>query len=352
MTDTSTAAPSRHREAFWSLVVGLPAAFSILRMWVESGGDLQVTLLLVANTGPLNLAGALFATVTQLVTGLIVALAGVGAILRAATAASAPGSALRTRPPLVLRVADAAPTSVLAAAFVLALLTWKILYLPLLVPAVVAATQQAFSQERRTTMVVTTLTALAGYGWLVAPAIAHAWTAGETTVALLLAAPPLTALGIAGPVPSWFARTFAQAALVGLAAFAIVALGSAIRTPILPLTVTEVTADDGPRYLRGHIITINDKYLVLLQEKGGVQYIDTKAAASTVLCSTPLDIPAFTTRVRGFHVEDSVLSASGRLARPQSRIDPLCRLADPSLRAPIPPMMPTTTPPAPSGPSR
>lgn len=341
MTDAAGAGPSRHREAFWSLVVGLPAAFSVLRMWVESGGDLQVTLLLVANTGPLNLAGALFATITRLVTGLLIALAVVGAILRAAVVVLPPGSPSRSRAPLALRVAEAAPTSLVVAAFVLALLTWKILYLPLLAPAIVAVTQHAFPARRRGAHVGVALAALAGYGWLVAPSIGSAWASGETVIAALLAGPPLVALGIAGPTPSWFARVFAPVALVGLLAFALVALSSAIRTPILPLTVTEVRTEEGARYLRGHIITINDKYLILLQERGGVQYIDTADAAATVLCSTPLDIPAFTTRIRGFHVEDSLLSASGRLARPQTRIDPLCRLADPSLRLPPPPASPT-----------
>lgn len=81
-----------------------------------------------------------------------------------------------------------------------------------------------------------------------------------------------------------------------------------------------------PRFLRGHVITVDDKHVVFLLERGGVRYLETEDVQSTVLCATPEELPAFTTRVRDYHVEDSLLSALGRQKRPRVEIDPLCRI--------------------------
>jgi hypothetical protein len=321
------AARSEHREAFWSLVVGAPAALSVLRLWVESGGQLQVTLLLVSNVNPLNLAAALFATTTHLVSGVLVALFAAAGILRATAGNAEPGSRLRTNPPLALRAADYAPRWFVAGAFVLAALTWKILYAPLLLPAAVAAFQRpAWRLLRPPFAVAGLLAALGGYYWLVLPAVHHAAVTGEWQVGLLLAVPPLVAAGVAGPLPHPLARPFATAAHAGVALLAGLTLAAAVQTPVLPLVVTQVRTDDGPQYLRGSVISVDDVYLVLLQEHGGVRYLHTDTVESTVLCESPQQLPAFTTRVRDFHVEDSLLSAVGRHVRPRGAVDPLCRV--------------------------
>lgn len=347
--DPARAARSEHREAFWTLVVGVPAALSVLRLWVESGGELQTTLLLVSNVGPLNLGAALFATLTQLATIVLVALFATGGILRAAVDGAPEGSRLRAHPPLAARIAAAAPPWFVVATFVLAILTWKIFYLPLLVPAAVAASQRQpwRLHDRWPVGVGFCLLALAGYYWLVGPAVGDAWAGGEWLIALLLVVPPLVALGIAGPMPDWFARIFSVVAQPAIAGLATLAMLSAVQTPILPLVVTEVptsrpTASAPPlnappptggetEFLRGHIISIDDAYLIILREQGGIRYVPTKEVRSTVLCGTPEELPAFATRVRDYHVEDSLLSAMGRHVRPRVQVDPLCRIAGPVL---------------------
>ncbi|HET8658281.1 MAG TPA: hypothetical protein VFM55_04690 [Micromonosporaceae bacterium] len=327
-------ARSEYREAFWTLAVGAPAALSVLRLWVESGGELQTTLLLVANVGPLNLSAALFATLTQLATIILVALFTTGAVLRAAVEGAPEGSRLRAHPPRVARVVAAAPPWFVVTTFILAVLTWKIYYLPLLVPAAVAVSQRQpwRLHDRWQIGVGVCLLALAGYYYLVGPAAWAAWTGGERLIALLFALSPLVACGIAGPAPDWFARVFsvvAQLAITGLATWAVLA---AVQTPILPLVVTEVKTNAAPgtgnevEFLRGHIVSVDDVHLVLLRERGGIRYVPTDDVRSTVLCGTPEELPRFTTLVRGYHVEDSLLRAIGRRVRPQVQIDPLCRI--------------------------
>jgi hypothetical protein len=364
VTEKPEEVPRAGREAFWTLVVGLPAAFSVLRLWVESGGELQTTLLLVSNFGPLNLGAALFATVTRPVTIVLVALFAVGGVLRAAVSSAPEGSRLRQHPPLVARVSAATPGWFVVVTFVLALITWEILYLPLLVPAAVAAVHIPPWRMHDLWPVAVGLwvAALALYGWLVWPAVRDAWSGDERVVAALLVLPPLVAFGVAGPLPDWFARVFAIAADVAIIIMIGVVGFSAAKAPILPLVVTEVSTAEGPEFIRGYVVTADEVHTVILQEGGGVRYIPNGDIKGRVLCSTPQELPTFDTRVRDYHVEDSLLSASGRHVRPHMRIDPLCRIAVPNLPTPqdsspgpspsVAPSAPATPPPRPLPPHR
>lgn len=324
---------TEHREAFWTLLVGMPAAFSVLRLWVESGGELQITLLLVSNVGTLNLGAALLATITQLVTVVLISLFTAGGILRAAVAAAPEGSRLRAHTPLVARISAAAPAWFVVVTFVFALLTWKIVYLPLLVPAAVAVFQRPpwRVHDRWQVGLGLYLVALAGYGWLIGPAVGDAWSSGEPALVALLVLPPLVAFGMAGPVPGSFARMFAVLSQLAIVGVAVLAAQQAVQTPVLPLVVVETQGAEGTEFVRGHPVAVDDLYLVILEEKGGVRYLPTGAVESMVLCGTPAELPAFTTRVRDYHVEDSLLSAAGRQVRPRVRVDPICRITDPSV---------------------
>lgn len=319
---------TEHREAFWTLVVGIPAALSVLRLWVEAGGELQTTLLLVSNVSPLNLTAALFATVTQLVTVVLIALFTAGGILGVSMWASPPGSRLRTHPPLAVRLHAATPPWFLAATFGLAVLTWKIFYLPLLLPALAATFQRAPWElhDRKRVAIPACAVALVAYAWLVGDAVWDAWRGGEVVIAVLLVAPPLVAFLVTGPTPERFARTFAVVSTLAVIALGALVARSSVQTPILPLVATEVSSADSTEIVRGHIIDVNDLYLIMLEEHGGIRYIPSEDVGETVLCGTPEEVPAFGTRVRDFHVEDSLLTATGRHIRPRVRIDPLCRI--------------------------
>jgi len=360
-TRTWSSALNRSAEsnvAFWTLVVGTPTAFSILRLWVEAGGELQTTLLLVSNVGPLNLVAALFATVTKPVTIALVALFAVGAMLRVTAEHAPEGDRLREHPPLAARIAGMAPGWLIVSVFFLAVLTWEIFYLPLLLPAAVATLQVPpwRMYDRRLVTPAACAAALALYYWLVGPAVLDAWQGDEKVIAVLLALPPLVAFGIAGPLPVPFARGFVVAAQAGIL-WLIIQVGlQAVSAPILPVVVTEVRTAEGSVPLRGHVVNVNDIHTVILQEHGGVQYVANGAVESMVLCGTPQEIPTFATRVRDYHVEDSLLSALGRHLRPRMEIDPICRVSHLPPPRPLRPdadasPQPTATAPPPPAPS-
>ncbi|MEK8109036.1 hypothetical protein NKG94_37965 [Micromonospora sp. M12] len=129
---------ARASQSFWTAVVGVPAIFSVLRLGVEAGGELQTTLLLVANVGPVNLLAGFLTTAARLLSTGMVAVFALGAVLAVSADRLPPGTRRR---PLFARWADITPAWVVLASFLLALITWPLLYLPLLLPAFVAAFQ-------------------------------------------------------------------------------------------------------------------------------------------------------------------------------------------------------------------
>ena len=310
------------------MVVAAPAGLSVMRLWIEAGGELQTTLLLVSHVGPLNLSAALFGTATQLVTVVMVALFTAGGVLHAAMQAAPPDSPLRSRPPLAVRLRELTPRWFMLGVFVLAALTWKIFHLPLLLPALAAMFQRTpFAlHERRWVGVPLALLLLAGYAWLVGDAVRYAWGNGEKIIAVLLVVPPLVAFLVTGPTPQPFARAFAMISTLAIVVLAVLVVRVSVQTPVLPLVAFEVKASDRPEVVQGHIIEMNDNFLIVLEKGKGVRYIPSKEVGEkVVLCGTPEEV-TFQTQIRTFPVEDSLLSATGRQFRPRATIDPLCRV--------------------------
>lgn len=315
--------PWRAGQGFWTVAVGVPAVFSVMRLWIEAGGELQTTLLLVANVGPVNLLAALFTTATRLVTMGLVTVFALGAVLSASTVGTP------RRPPLFARWFTLAPFWFLASVFAIALATWQIIYLPLLAVAAVAVFQRElaaldWSLPRRAAAVAVLLV---GYGWLVAPTVAEAWRTGELFALGLLVVPPVLALGVPGPLPGPLVRPLAALAQPGIAIVLVAAAVPVVMTPVLPMTVTTVTTASGvPEEVRGHVISTDDVSTVILQERGGVRYVDNDDIAARVLCPTDEELVRYRLRVRDVHVEDSLLGALGRRVRPFTPISAACRI--------------------------
>ncbi|CCH21981.1 hypothetical protein [Micromonospora lupini] len=318
---------ARASQSFWTAVVGVPAIFSVLRLGVEAGGELQTTLLLVANVGPVNLLAGFLTTAARLLSTGLVAVFALGAVLAVSVDRLPPGTLRR---PLFARWADLTPAWVVVASFLLALLTWPLLYLPLLLPAFAAAFQ--LRPDRLHEWVLPRLSAiaalLAGYGWLMLPTLRDAVEQGsERLVLVLIVVPPLLALFIAGPLPGMVIRPLASLTEVAVLAMLVWAALPVISTPVLPLTVTTVGAENGPTEdVRGHVVTTDDVNMVILQERGGVRYVPVDLVRAQVLCPTEEELPRHRLRIHDFHIEDSLLEGMGRRVRPVHRIDAACRI--------------------------
>ncbi|WDZ85740.1 hypothetical protein [Micromonospora cathayae] len=342
---------ARASQSFWTLVVGVPAIFSVLRLAVEAGGELQTTLLLVANVGPVNLMAGFLTTTAPLVSTALVAIFALGAVFATSLDSPAPGAvptgrdggrstAAQTdgrsppgpvRRPLFARLVDITPAWLVLASFLFALVTWDLLYLPLLLPAVAAAFQLTLGRLHEHTAPRLLLLAglLAGYGWLVAPTLVDAWRQGDLVAVLLIGLPPLLAGGVAGPLPRVVLRPLAPLTQAAVLLTLVWAALPVITTPVLPLTVVTVARPDGGHEdVRGHVVTVDDVNMVVLQARGGVRFVPVDQVRGQVLCPNEDELPRHRLRIHDFHVEDSLLEGLGRRVRPVHRIDAACRAPD------------------------
>ncbi|SCL14878.1 hypothetical protein [Micromonospora inyonensis] len=320
----------RASQSFWTLVVGVPAVFSVLRLAVEAGGELQTTLLLVANVGPVNLIAGFLTTAAQLVSTVLVAIFALGAVFAVSADGPAPdadGPVPAARRPLFARWADITPAWLVLTSFLFALVTWELLYLPLLLPAVAAAFQITPERlhERLLPRLLLLTALLAGYGWLTLPTVADAWDQRDVVALLLLGGPPLLACAVAGPLPRAVLRPLApvtQAAVLVILAWAALPV---ITTPVLPLTVVTMSATGGSEDVRGHVVAVDDVHMTILEARGGVRFVPVDRVEAQVLCPNEDELPRHRLRAHDFHVEDSLLEGLGRRVRPVHRIDAACR---------------------------
>lgn len=320
----------RDNTAFWTIAIGVPVLLSVLRLWIEAGGELQTTLLLVAHIDPINLVAALVATASWLVAGILVAALAVGGVLNAS------GPAGQSN--WLARWTAQAPQWVRLGSFAMAAVTWQIIYLPLLFVAACAAFQLSpWMAGRPWRGTLTALFGLSVYGAVVAETLVAAWRleADQRAMAVtLLTAPPVLALFIAGPLRPWLVRPFAVIAPMVAAALTLWAAVPLVTTPVLPLTVTVISAEqfgEPSEYLRGHVITSDNVNTIVLAEDGRVSYVPNERIEAQYLCRTSEEIPRYRLRLRllGEDVvllEHSVLRGLGQANRGSAPVSPACRV--------------------------
>ncbi|MBV1852827.1 hypothetical protein [Catellatospora tritici] len=319
---------SRSDFTFGFLSIGIPAVLSVLRLWVEAGGDLQTTLLLVENVPPLNLVASLIATATWFVTAVLVAVFAVGGVLNASDR-----NLTRGRLFLVARWSSRTPPWLKVVTFVMAALTWQILFLPLLGLAACAAFQVAAGRSLRWPLLVGLALGLVAYLAILWPTLSAARTTHEYRVIALLVIPAFLAVVVAGPLLPKLVLPIAIFAHVAAFCFFVWAGIPLITEPVLPLSVVvqqtpAADGDDQLRYLRGHVVNVDDRYITLLRENGGIQYILNDEVVARFLCPASEELPMYgKLNVHGFRVEDSVLRATGRRIRPAAEMAPACRAA-------------------------
>lgn len=364
--ETTTAeAERRARMAqwFWSLAVVAPAVVSVFRLVVAGGGELQTTLLLVANVNPVNLMAAFVINSAATVTAFLILLFAIGSVVNT----SVNGGIVEGEPgahPLITRWAGVAPPWFQVLVIAVAMVTWPALYLPLLFLATVAIFQISPARLPRRGRSLVLLGLLGGYLALVFPTVAdaarqHAWM----PIALLMV-PPALALAINGPVHPvavWLLSILGP--LITLSALAWAML-TVVTTPFLPLTVTTIAvpaepgaesgappASPSPRSapsstpgatptapatgnttatpmtqnVRGNVVQVDDIHAAILLERGGVRYVPVDDVLSRVHCPSDDELPRYRLYLYGLHIEDSLLQAVGRWERSATPPDPACR---------------------------
>lgn len=333
------------RQGFWSLVVAVPVLLSVLRLWAEAGGDLQTTLLLVANVGAVNLFAALVVHGAWLVSAALVAIFAIGGITDPDAAADPAWAGRPAAPSLFCWLSRRAPLWLKISVFALAALTWKLLYAPLLILAffamfrdVLPQTMRPPSSRRAPTsphrIHALQIVGVIGYAVVFAPTAAQAAEQRYLVPLMLIVVTPLLLiLGAYHPVPRRLSRPFALVAQTGTIVLTLIAGAPVIAAPVLPLTVVTVDGIDGPEPVRGHVVEVNENSTVILRESGGVDFIPNTKVAEQILCPDRDQAPQYRLWIYGIHVEDNLLQGIGRNRHPRVTIDPRCRPAVPERQA-------------------
>jgi hypothetical protein len=131
---------------------------------------------------------------------------------------------------------------------------------------------------------------------------------GEVTTTILLALPPLLAIGLTGPVPVRYARLATHWPAATAALIAPFVVGAVfLRAPILPTSAVEIASGKSVDVLRGQVITVDDFEVTILDRAGEVHFVPNGQIRSRTICPETAQAPDSAVEVRGWPVEDSVL---------------------------------------------
>ncbi|GIH68953.1 hypothetical protein [Sphaerimonospora thailandensis] len=315
-------AKSSNQEWLLAVLPAFPLVLLVLRLWYAGRQDTQTLLLLVQHVSPLGLLSSVLIPGLWIIPAVVLLIR----VLSALYVVSA------RRSSLLVRAADRIPDWVLVVAVAVALLAWQLRFLPtllMLTLAVLGLTVRERGHRRSAVRfvgaVLPLLAAVVCYV-LLAPAIADAMHEGDRVTLLLLAMPPGLSALLTGPVPRAFAWVISHGVALLVALVLPVVVGVVfLRVPVMPLVAVETTGEDGlPPVIVGYTITVDDRMTTFLSTDGIVRFVDNDHLGVQTLCPDPAEIPNSRVDLRGWYVEESMISwlAPERATTPD---DPRCQ---------------------------
>ncbi|SCL25136.1 ABC-type amino acid transport substrate-binding protein [Micromonospora pallida] len=331
----------------WTLLLGVPVAVSALYLWIQSGGDRQITLMLAESVNPINFLAAVSLSVVWIFPAVPALVFTVGAVLLRSAATDAGRRRLSTRY-TVARWTARVPGWVVGSSVAVAAISTPIVFLPawgLVLFAIGPHTRAA----SRTGPRVAAALALACVALVVAGSAAGH---GEEVLAVTAAWPAVMAFaGVHVPLRRAAVVPFVRAAAVLAAVLVVGVLYNVVTTPILPSTVIEVArpvpaadtpvADRTPsapdpdapapatgpvRQLRGYVVSVDEESTTVLSDTGGVEIVPNDHVLSRTSCPSFTDLPGDSATLLGLPLRESMLRSLARRQRPATFEDPRCRM--------------------------
>ncbi|MDT5043356.1 MAG: hypothetical protein QOE51_4341 [Actinoplanes sp.] len=96
-----------------------------------------------------------------------------------------------------------------------------------------------------------------------------------------------------------------------------------MRAPTLPTSALEITDGKTTEVLRGHVITVDDMEVTILDREGQVQLVPNGHVYTRTICPETAQAPSSAVDVRGRPAEDSVLEWVAPTRR-MAEADPRC----------------------------
>jgi hypothetical protein len=315
----------------WTLTFlpAFPIVLLVLRLWHLSRQDLHTMLLLVQNVGPLDLISSLVISLLWVPPVFVLAGQALGLLYIVTTR-----DQTMVRGSWLAKTADRTPDWALAVTVLWASTSWQLRFLPALAMVTVAIVGLATrlrnpDRPRLVNAVCVGLPlgiAVVEYSWF-GPAIAEAFSDGETVLALILLLPPALTPMLTGPIPARTARvaTHAPAAAAALLAPALL-VAIFLRAPVLPSVALELKpgTDRPGEVVLGSVVTVDDTMTTLLDGHGAVRFVPNGSVASKVLCQGTEQIPNSAIEVHRWQIEQSALEWLLPAKEPQRQKDPRC----------------------------
>ena len=314
----------------WALLPAFPLTLLVVRLWYLGRQDTATILLLTQFVSPLGLISVLFLSAVWMFPLMVLAARYLGLVSLAG---------VPRRPwPWVVRLGVRMPRWVVALAVVLGAVLWQLRFLPALAMlAIAVAGLQVRAADppspRRRELVCTLLPVAAAALVYVAlgPATWRAFVGGDWSTAVLLGLPPLLTPLLTGPLPRRAVLPAVRLAVaLGVVATPLIIAVIFVRSPVLPTVAVEVepgaaAAAGAPlQVLRGQVITADDAFVTLLDERGQVEFVPVARVRSQVLCPEYREPPFSDARALGWHLEEPALEWLAPRPEPEVR-DPRCQ---------------------------
>jgi hypothetical protein len=302
-------ARQRNQEWLLTLLPAFPLVLLVMRLWYASRQDTQTLLLLVQYVSPLGLLSTVLLTLVWVLPAVVLAGRMLGPLYRLSIRRSS----------WVVRSADRVPDWVVAVAVGVGLLGWQLRFLPTLLMLTLVVAGLTLRERRpldRAAIGAVCLVLPGAVGVLgllvLRPAIMQALEQGDLSTLILLAAPPVLAPLLTGPVPAVAAPLLVPGLAWALAVlFPVVAGAVVLRSPILPLTAVEIAAEpdgEAEQVMVGYLIASDDRLVTMLERSGAVRFVRNDLLVSRVLCPEPGAIPRTAVHLHEWNVEQSMLS--------------------------------------------
>ncbi|GAB2846094.1 hypothetical protein GCM10022221_51720 [Actinocorallia aurea] len=299
-------AGGHRREWALALLPAVPLLLLTVRVWRISGENIDTTQLLIQNISPVAWGTALLLTLAWTLPAAVLVLRLVASLLRLSVP-DAEGSAL-------VRAGGSIPLPVAAFAALVAVLTWKLQFLPILLLValmlVCVELRLRFPAHPRT-VTAASLVLVAAVCAVFAAATREvardALEQGDHLVLLLLAL-PLFALILNGPLPARAAKPVLRlvTSVFALVMSAVI-VSEFLRVPLLPLTAVEIgEGDHTERVLSGYIVAIDEQVMTFLDLKGTLHFVPNDDVLSRTLCRDYARAPYTRLTFHGRNLESSL----------------------------------------------
>lgn len=311
----------------WPLIVGVPVTVSALHVWIQSGGNMQLTLLMLQNINPVSFFTTMvYAALWQLAMVPVLILA-VGSLILRSADGPADEEALAARYAFA-RWTRRIPSYVRWISFALAAVSWPVMYLAWCALALHSVMLGPAHGGRpvRHRRIVSGAAAVALV--LLTPTFVAALRLGETFPIVVLAAPLLLlAFGVGGPIQRTAVPLFARGAALLALVLGVIGLHGIVTTPILPLSVVAVAQpgqDAQERLVGGHILGVDERYTTVLPKRGGIEMLSNEQIRSQLTCLRVAPV-RYDLSLLTVPLEQSLLDRIAREQRPALTADPGCR---------------------------